>query len=81
LGKVFVALHIFIRSYTFLAYKNFLERWEGVPTENLKRQSTTKRKRTFSSFKIEISEMKQTAALMLGILGLGAIFVQLNEII
>ena len=28
-----------------------------------------------------ISEMKQTAALMLGILGLGAIFVQLNEII
>jgi hypothetical protein len=50
----------FIRSDTFLAYKNFLERWEGVATENLKRQFTTKRKSTFSIFGNEISEMKQT---------------------
>ena len=49
-----------IRSDTFLAYKNFLERWEGVATENLKRQFTTKRKSAFSLFKNEISEMKQT---------------------
>jgi hypothetical protein len=26
----------------------FLERWEGVATENLKRQFTTKRRNTFS---------------------------------
>jgi len=33
-----------------------------------------------SLWKNVISEMKQTAALMLGILGLGAIFVQLHEL-
>ena len=38
----------------------FLERWEGVATENQKRQFTIKRKSKFSLFKNEISEMKQT---------------------
>jgi len=38
----------------------FLERWEGVATENLNRHFATKRKSAFSLFKNEISEMKQT---------------------
>ena len=38
----------------------FFERWEGVATENLKRQFTTKRKKYVLAIKNEISEMKQT---------------------
>ena len=38
----------------------FFERWEGVATENLKRQFTTKRKKYVLVIKNEISEMKQT---------------------
>jgi hypothetical protein len=37
-----------------------LERWQGVANENQKHQFTTKRKSTFSLFKNEIKEMKQT---------------------
>ena len=38
----------------------FLERCEGVATENLKRQFINKPKNTFSLFRNLISEMKQT---------------------
>lgn len=80
MGKVFVALHhLSIGVMNFWHTKTFGALGRSGNWK-LKLHFTTKRKLTFSSFKIEISEKKQTAALILGILGLGAIFVQMNEI-
>ena len=57
-----------------------LERWESVGLGGWKYVSDSV-PIFFIGFLLIINEMKQTAALMLGILGLGAIFVQMNEVI
>ncbi len=51
-----------------------------MANEKLKRQFNTKRKSTFLLLRNEISEMKETVALGLGILGLKIVFLKGNEI-
>jgi|UPI00047CBAA9 hypothetical protein len=54
--KFLLPCTFFFRSDTFLAYKNFLERWDGVATENLKRQFTTKRKVHSRHLKLKLAK-------------------------
>ncbi|MFA9195934.1 hypothetical protein AAGV33_16115 [Flavobacterium sp. FBOR7N2.3] len=79
LGKVFVALHhLSFGVINFWHTKTFGALGRSVNWK-LKLHFITKRK-SILVIKNEISEMKQTAALALGILGLKTVFVQVNEI-